>query len=203
MAPSSTSLHLISCQEWPHWARSGWASSSPCSSSSTRTSSSRSHTYQNTSKGFNYWIMWHIPFTSCSYLLYKSGGCYCYCLRLYCTAAVFHWQTTWHLCVCVNQVAKRHSVPLGLNADWLHQHPHVLSGVAMDARRLPTFLPARPSAGQGGTARRERTRLHDVSEVKTRTKSRRCFERRADWKQKLVLFWRCRTLMSVQILSKK
>lgn len=82
-------------------------------------------------------------------------------------------------CVCerLYQVAKRHSIPLGLNADWLHQHPHVLSRVAMDARCLPTFLPARPSAGQSGTARRERTPLHDVSKVKTRTKTKWSFER--------------------------
>lgn len=69
------------------------------------------------------------------------------------------------VCERLYQVAKRHSVPLGLNADWLHQHPHVLSGVAMDACCLPTLLPARPSAGQSGTARRERTPLHDVSKV--------------------------------------
>lgn len=42
----------------------------------------------------------------------------------------------------------------------------------MDARRLPTLLPARPSAGQGGTARRERTPLLDVSEVKARRKKK-------------------------------
>lgn len=100
------------------------------------------------------------------YLLYLSSYSYknrsifaCYSLKT-------------HLCECLYQAAKRHSIPLGLNADWLHQHPHVLSRVAMDACCLPAFLPTRPSAGQGGTARREWTPLHDVSEVKTRTKKK-------------------------------
>lgn len=81
------------------------------------------------------------------------------------------------VCECLYQVAERHSFSLGLNADWLHKHPHVLSGVAMDARRLPTFIPTRPSAGQSGTARRERTPLHDVSKVTTRTKTEQHFDR--------------------------
>jgi len=76
------------------------------------------------------------------------------------------------VCIHSHQVVKRHSVPLGLNADRLHQHPHVLSGVAMDACCLPTFLPTRPSTCQSRTARRERTRLLDVSKVKMRTKCR-------------------------------
>lgn len=69
-----------------------------------------------------------------------------------------------------HQAAERHGFSLGPDADRLHKHPHVLSGAAVDARRLPTLLPARPSAGQSGTARRERTPLLDVSEVTTRAK---------------------------------
>lgn len=75
--------------------------------------------------------------------------------------------------VCVrahlHQVVKRHSVPLGFNADWICQHPHVLPGVAMDACGLPTFLPTCPSACQSRAARGERTPLHNVSKVKMRT----------------------------------
>lgn len=72
-----------------------------------------------------------------------------------------------HVCVCAHflQVVKRHSVPLGLNADWLHQHPHVLPWVAMDARCLSSFLPTCSSACQSRTTRREWTPLHNVSKV--------------------------------------
>lgn len=71
------------------------------------------------------------------------------------------------------QAAERHGFSLGPAADRLNKHPHVLSGAAVDARRLPALLPARPSAGQSGTARRERTPLLDVSEVTTRAKNHR------------------------------
>lgn len=86
-------------------------------------------------------------------------------------------------CVCVRvcvracQVAKRNRVPLGLDADWFYQHPDVLSRVAMDARRLPTFLAARPPAGQSGAARRERTPLLNVRKVHTRTGNKRKTDR--------------------------
>lgn len=62
------------------------------------------------------------------------------------------------------QAAERHNVPLGPGPDRLHQHPHVVSRAALDARRLPTLTPARPAAGQGGAARGERTPVHHVSE---------------------------------------
>lgn len=64
-----------------------------------------------------------------------------------------------------HQAAQRDDFSLGPDADRLHKHPHVLSGAALDARRLPTLALARPSAGQSGTARGERTPLHDVSDV--------------------------------------
>lgn len=91
----------------------------------------------------------------------KNGASVCCCLK-----------NDINLCLCLHQVAERNSIPLGLNTDWLHQHPHVLSGVTMDACSLPAFLPARSSAGQSGTACRGRTPLHDVSKV----------EARAEWK---------------------
>lgn len=175
-ALSSTSLPLKSCQEWTYWAQSGWVSSSHCSSSSTRTSSSHSHMYHNTSK---------TPIN-----LGKTLTCvvtHTFYITLHCIF-FFYYYLTHCVFECLHQVAQRHSVPLGLNADWLHQHPHVLSGVALDARCLPTFLPACPSAGQSGTARRERTALHDVSKVKTRTKTKKwCFERHPDRKHQLPL----------------
>lgn len=55
--------------------------------------------------------------------------------------------------VIMFQVVEGNCVPLGPDADRLHQHPHVVSGFAVDARRIPTLLPARTSAGQGGAAR--------------------------------------------------
>lgn len=67
--------------------------------------------------------------------------------------------------LCVHQVTERHGVSLGSDADRLYKYPHVLSGVAMDARCLPAFISARPSAGQSGTARRERTPLQHVSRM--------------------------------------
>lgn len=151
--------------------------------------------YRNISKTFNcHDKNFHLTYVVASFLhmslMYKSQRGYITFMLIFIGKHVKHAKNrscSLSLTLCslepracdrLNQVAKRHSVPLGLNADRLHQHPHVLSGVAMDARRLPTFLPARPSAGQSGTARRERTPLHDVSKVKTRVKTKRRFERR-------------------------
>lgn len=63
----------------------------------------------------------------------------------------------------LHQAAERNSVSLGPDADRLHKHPHVVSGPALDARRLPTLALTRPSARQSGAARGERTPLHHVS----------------------------------------
>lgn len=63
----------------------------------------------------------------------------------------------------MNQAAERHRLPLGPGSDRIDQHPHVLSGSAVDARRIPTFLPSCPTARQNRAARGERTPLHHVS----------------------------------------
>lgn len=86
---------------------------------------------------------------------------------------VIRWKATLNVCELCCQVAKRNSVPLGLSLDRPHQHPHVLSGVAMDARSLPTFLPSRPPTGQSGTARRGRPPLHDVSSIQAVTEKQK------------------------------
>lgn len=115
--------------------------------------------------------------------------CYLYSIfllmheRKYCCA--FTDKPLWaYVCEHLYQVAKRHCIPLGFNADWVHQHPHVLSGVAMDARCFPTFLSACPSARQSRTASRKRTPLHDVSKV---LKKKECSERHCSthWQHQL------------------
>lgn len=78
---------------------------------------------------------------------------------------VFQEQPFDSMRMCVHQVTERHSISLGSDADRLYKYPHVLPGVAMDACCLPAFIPTRPSAGQSGTACRERTPLHHVSYI--------------------------------------
>lgn len=138
-ARSSTSLSLKSCPGLPRWVRWDWVSSSRCSSSSTRASSSHSRTYPSTSK------------TSKKKKKKKTQ-------KLCCSSCT-------EMPLPPHQAAQRDGFSLGPDADRLHKHPHVLSGAALDARRLPALALARPSAGQSGTARGERAPLHDVSDV--------------------------------------